>query len=77
MKTIVTASELLREEEYEIIFLPESLCEEIDETIKQNKSHKDIDDFVSSAIEKFISSAIKQKTRRYPKKRFQSREHND
>ncbi len=76
MKTIMKALELFREDEYEIIFLPETLCEEIDEAITQNKSHKDRDDFVSSAIEKFISSAIAEKTRRYSKKRFQSRKDN-
>ena len=55
MKSIITASDLFKEDEYEIIFLPETLCEEIDEAIKQTKIHNNRDEFVSSAIEKYIS----------------------
>ncbi len=61
MKRIATASELFKEDDYEIIFIPESLCEEIDEIIKQTKSHHDRDDFVSSAIDKFISDGSEEK----------------
>jgi metal-responsive CopG/Arc/MetJ family transcriptional regulator len=61
MKRIVTASELFKEDEYEIIFLPESLCEEIDEVIKQTNSYNDRDEFVSSAVGKFISEVSEDK----------------
>jgi metal-responsive CopG/Arc/MetJ family transcriptional regulator len=54
MKTITKASELFKENEYEIIFIPESLCEEIDDAIKLTQKYNDREDFVSSAIEKFI-----------------------
>ncbi len=62
MKRIITASEFFREDDYEIIFIPESLCEEIDEAIKQTNIHHDRDDFVSSAINKLISIPLKEKT---------------
>jgi metal-responsive CopG/Arc/MetJ family transcriptional regulator len=61
MKRIVTASELFKEDEYEIIFLPESLCEEIDVAIEQTKSYNDRNEFVSSAVDKFISKVSKDK----------------
>jgi metal-responsive CopG/Arc/MetJ family transcriptional regulator len=61
MKKIVTASELFKEDEYEIIFLPESLCEEVDGAIKQTNSYNDRDEFVSSAIDKFISEISEDK----------------
>ncbi|MGB6679759.1 MAG: hypothetical protein WBF08_00365 [Candidatus Bathyarchaeia archaeon] len=63
MKRIVTASELFKEDEYEIIFLPESLCDEIDEAIEQTNIHHNRDDFVSSAVEKFISDVSEEKVR--------------
>jgi metal-responsive CopG/Arc/MetJ family transcriptional regulator len=61
MKQIVTASDLFKEDEYEIIFLPESLCEEVDEAITQTKSYNDRDEFVSSAVDKFISDVSEEK----------------
>jgi len=63
MKRIVTASELFKEDEYEIIFLPESLCEEVDDAIKQTNSHNDREEFVSSAIDKFLSEVSEEKVR--------------
>ncbi|MFC1506968.1 hypothetical protein ACFLQ6_07855 [Thermoproteota archaeon] len=61
MKRLVTASELFKEDEYEIIFLPESLCEDIDGAIKQSESYNDRDEFVSSAVDKFISEVSEEK----------------
>ncbi|OGD53029.1 hypothetical protein A3K80_03835 [Candidatus Bathyarchaeota archaeon RBG_13_38_9] len=69
MKNILNASELFRENEYEIIFLPDSLCEEIDEAIKQSKTYHNRDDFVSSAVERFISDVSDEKILRSMKTR--------
>ncbi len=54
MKNIVKTSEIFREEEYEVIYLPETLVKEIDSAIEQTKICHDRDEFVSSAINKFI-----------------------
>ena len=61
MKRIVRPSGLFKEDEDEIIFLPESLCEEIDVAIKQTKSYTDRNEFVSSAVSKFISTVSEDK----------------
>ena len=58
MKSIVKAADLFKENEYEIIFLPESLCEEIDEAIKQTEEYHNREDFVSKAIDKFLSDVL-------------------
>ena len=65
MKRLVTASELFKEDEYEIIFLPESLCEEVDEAIEQSISYNDRDEFVSSAVDKFISDVSEEKMQKF------------
>jgi len=61
MKHIATASELFKEDEYEIIFIDETLCKEIDETIKLTNSYNNRDEFVSSAVDKLISEVSEDK----------------
>jgi len=63
MKKILTASDIFKENEYDIIFLPESLLQEIDLVIKQN-NYSDREEFISSAVEKFIHVAIEEKIQR-------------
>ncbi|MGB6681512.1 MAG: hypothetical protein WBF08_09365 [Candidatus Bathyarchaeia archaeon] len=70
MKSIVKTSEIIREEEYEEIYLPETLVKEIDNAVEQTKICRDRDEFVSSAIHKFISAAIKEKIEEHPEKKF-------
>jgi metal-responsive CopG/Arc/MetJ family transcriptional regulator len=70
MKNIVKTSEISREEEYEVIYLPETLVKEIDNAIEQTKICHDRDEFVSSAINKFISTPVKKKIEEHPKKKF-------
>jgi Arc/MetJ-type ribon-helix-helix transcriptional regulator len=62
MKNIVKTSKVLIEDEYEVIHLPETMVKQIDEAIEISKIYCDRDEFVSSAIHKFISTPLKEKT---------------
>lgn len=70
MKSIVKTSEIIREEEYDIIYLPETLVKEIDNAVEQTKIFDDRDEFVSSAINKFISAPVKEKIEEHPRKKL-------
>jgi metal-responsive CopG/Arc/MetJ family transcriptional regulator len=61
MKRIVTTSELFKEDEYEIIFIDEKLCEEIDAAIKKSKGFNNREEFVTCAVDKFISEVSEDK----------------
>lgn len=61
-ENIIKTSEIFREKEYEVIYLPETLVKEIDNAIEQTKIWHDRDEFVSSAINKFISTPVKHKS---------------
>jgi vacuolar-type H+-ATPase subunit F/Vma7 len=63
MKRIVSASEVFKENEYEIIFIDEKLCQEIDTAIKQSKEYSNIEKFVTCAVDKFISEVSEDKIR--------------
>jgi len=70
MKRIVSATEIIKENEQEVIFLPESMIEEIDKVIKENNDYNDREEFVIAAVEKFIKAAIQEKITSYPRSKF-------
>ena len=70
MKNIVKTTEVLIEDEYEVIHLPKTMVKQIDEAIEISKIYCDRDEFVSSAINKFIPTPLKEKTQRSPKKKL-------
>jgi hypothetical protein len=61
MKRMINASEIIMEDEQDLIFLPESMIEEIDNVIKHANYYPDGEEFVTAVIEKFIMSALKER----------------
>lgn len=52
---------------YELILIQESLINDIDMLIKHTENHKEKEEFIKAAVEKFIESATKEKIQRHSK----------
>jgi hypothetical protein len=65
---IIQASDLFRKDLYELILIQESLINDIDTLIKHTKNHKEKQEIITDAVEKFIESATKEKIQRESKK---------
>ena len=53
---------------YELILIQESLINDIDTLIKHTKNHKERQEIITEAVEKFIESATKEKIQKESKK---------
>ena len=54
---------------YELILIQESLINDIDTLIKHTKNHKEQEEIITAAVEKFIESATKEKIQRHSKQK--------
>ena len=52
---------------YELILIQESLINDIDTLIKHTTDHKQREEVITSAVEKFIEAATKEKIQRHLK----------
>ncbi|WP_455369674.1 hypothetical protein [[Eubacterium] cellulosolvens] len=67
MGRIIQASDIFRKDMYELILIQESLINDIDMLIKHTENHKEKEEFIIAAVEKFIESATKEKIQRHSK----------
>jgi len=64
---IIQASDIFRKDMYELILIQESLINDIDTLIKHTENHKEREEFITAAVEKFIESATQEKIQRHSK----------
>jgi len=65
---IIQASDIFRKDMYELILIQESLINDIDTLIKHTENHKEREEIITDAVEKFIESATKEKIQRHSKR---------
>jgi len=66
---IIQASDIFRKDMYELILIQESLINDIDTLIKHTKNHKEREEVITPAVEKFIELATKEKIQRESKQK--------
>lgn len=69
MGHIIQASDIFRKDMYELILIQESLINDIDTLIKHTKNHKEREEVITDAVEKFIELATKEKIQRESKQK--------
>jgi metal-responsive CopG/Arc/MetJ family transcriptional regulator len=65
---IIQASDIFRKDMYELILIQESLINDIDTLIKHTENHKEREEIITDAVEKFIESPTKEKIQRHSKR---------